>query len=158
MVWVAFSSSLVCQSPAVWTGPGTEVHRCSPQAGSLIQVDQDLRTCAQLPVMDPPNLATINGLIRGIHIDRCLGVERDWCCVYCVSGCKLRWTGLCFFEDLKCFISNVPQTIPKWDAFKHLQSPCERYKLYDRLISVAFTQAPLDHRKWLKHFTLIGLL
>ncbi len=73
---LAFSSSLVCQSPAVRTGPGAEVHRCSPQAGSLIQVDQDLLTCVQLPVMDPPNLATIKGLIRGMHIDRCR-VERD---------------------------------------------------------------------------------
>ncbi len=73
---LAFSSSLVCQSPAVRTGPGAEVHRCSPQAGSLIQVDQDLLTCVQLPVMDPPNLATIKELIRGMHIDRCR-VERD---------------------------------------------------------------------------------
>lgn len=131
---------LVCQSPAVRTGPSAEVHWCSPQACSLIQVDQDLLTCVQLPVMDPPNLATIKGLIRGMHIDRCsVGRERLMCVFIVCLGAKLRWLGLCFFKDLKCsifVISNVPQTILKWDEFKHLQSPCERYMFYDYLISV----------------------
>lgn len=99
---VAFSISLACLSPAVCTGPCAEVHQCSPQASSFIQVSQDLLTSAQLPVMDPPNLATIKGLIKGMHIDRCLGGrKRPDLCVYCVFGCKLRRSAFCFFEGIK---------------------------------------------------------
>lgn len=72
-----------------------------PSGWLLYWVNQDLLTSAQLPVMDPPNLATIKGLIKGMHIDRCLGCRKRLVCVYCVFGCKLRWSAFCFFEDKK---------------------------------------------------------